>query len=546
MTFGPATAPPVAPPPSRRPPLITNPYVGILGVLIGAGIETLNSRLLSVGLPDLRGAMGFGYDQGSWIPTALGMATMFSGVFVVFLNSLAGPRRILLPAAATFAIVSLLLPFAPNYWVMLGLVTIAGVSSGTFYTLTMTVVLTALPKRLIILGIAGYAAEVIFVVYTATALEGWYIQHLSWRWIFWTAAFVTPLMVICVFYGIPHRARPDHRPSWRGFVYFSVGLGLLVGALDQGERLDWLNSGVIVAMLAAGLLLIGAALKRASQPNPTLNLSFLNQRNIIILSAAVFVFKFAQFAELMLVPAFLGNIQGYRPLQTGQALLWVALPGFAAVGLVAALMIHTNSRLILTIGLTVAAVACWFCAQMDASWAANNFVTMELFMAVGFAGTFAGLVGSIVFGGPRVRGVAQACQRGHIRWLPALHPYLRRCGGCSRHDPLHLGAGAVSFQPAGTSCRNRELAYGRPTADARRRTAAGVHRATASTISRCHHSGRASAGASLHDGDSGWIHPDRMDGGRLSIADAAPEAWQVHVHRSEENAMSRRTSSLGF
>ena len=60
--------------------VITNPYVGILAVFMGAGLATLNSRLLSVGLPDLRGALGFSFDAGSWIPTALNMATMFSGV----------------------------------------------------------------------------------------------------------------------------------------------------------------------------------------------------------------------------------------------------------------------------------------------------------------------------------------------------------------------------------------------------------------------------------------------------------------------------------
>ena len=42
--------------------LATNPYLGILGVFLGAGIATLNSRLLSVGLPDLRGALGLGFD----------------------------------------------------------------------------------------------------------------------------------------------------------------------------------------------------------------------------------------------------------------------------------------------------------------------------------------------------------------------------------------------------------------------------------------------------------------------------------------------------
>src|SRR5215813_5392945 len=118
-TDSPATA--STPPQTERSRLTTNPYVGILGVFLGAGIATLNSRLISVGLPDLRGALSLGFDEASWIPTALNMAMMFSGVFIVFVNSLYGPRRILLPAAAIFTIASVLLPFAPKFWVMLAL-----------------------------------------------------------------------------------------------------------------------------------------------------------------------------------------------------------------------------------------------------------------------------------------------------------------------------------------------------------------------------------------------------------------------------------------
>src|SRR5580700_7032186 len=141
----------------------TNPYVGIAGVFLGAGVATLNARLLSVGLPDLRGAIGLGFDEASWLPTALNMATMFSGVFVVFVNAFFGPRRILLAAAAVFTAVSAILPFAGSYWPMLLLLIVAGLSSGTFYSLTMTFVLTALPRRLIIFGIAAYAADIVFV-----------------------------------------------------------------------------------------------------------------------------------------------------------------------------------------------------------------------------------------------------------------------------------------------------------------------------------------------------------------------------------------------
>src|SRR5215472_17083332 len=134
---------PVEVPEQSSTPLKTSPYVGVFAVFLGAGLATLNSRLLSVGLPDLRGALGFSFDDASWLPTALNMAMMFSGVFVVFVNAFWGPRRILLPMTAVFMVSSLVLPFAPGYDAMLILLVIAGLSSGTFYSLTMTFALTA-------------------------------------------------------------------------------------------------------------------------------------------------------------------------------------------------------------------------------------------------------------------------------------------------------------------------------------------------------------------------------------------------------------------
>ena len=156
--------------------LATNPYVGIVGVFLGATLATLNARLISVGLPDLRGALGLGFDQASWLPTALNMATMFSGLFVVFLSALFGPRRILMPASLVFALSSAVLPFAHGFGGMVALMVVAGLSSGTFYSLTMTFVLNALPKKLIIFGVAAYAADIVFTANVAPALEAWYID----------------------------------------------------------------------------------------------------------------------------------------------------------------------------------------------------------------------------------------------------------------------------------------------------------------------------------------------------------------------------------
>ena len=150
-----------------------NPYVGSLGVFLGAGIATLNGRLITVGLPDLRGALGFGFDEASWIPTAYNMSMMFIGPFSVYLGGLLGARRVLLWSGAIFILCSLLLPFAPNLTVMLCLQVVSGLSSGTFYPLTFSYALRALPVRYIVYAIAVYPLDIIGSTSLAVPLEGY-------------------------------------------------------------------------------------------------------------------------------------------------------------------------------------------------------------------------------------------------------------------------------------------------------------------------------------------------------------------------------------
>ena len=323
---------------------------------------------------------------------------MFSGVFVVFLNAFFGPRRILLPAAAVFTVASVLLPFSPNYWTMIALLVIAGLASGTFYSLTLTFVLTALPKRLIIFGIAAYAADIVFVSNFASMLEGWYVEISPGTGSSGPRRVLTPVMMTCVYFGIPWRPQAGPHPSWRGFAYFSVAprasvrsarsrreAGLAALRHDRGD----VGGGSLSAGGHRGATAVAAESDRGA-------LGFLNRRNTIILAVSIFVFKFGHLATIVLIPSFLGNIQQYRPLDTGRALAWVAVPMFAVVWLVAVLIIHTNSRLILSVGLTATSVAVWVCGHVDSSWAGRNFELVELLLASGFAATYVGLVGSIV------------------------------------------------------------------------------------------------------------------------------------------------------
>jgi MFS transporter, DHA2 family, multidrug resistance protein len=385
-----------------RPTVTTHPLLGVAGVLLGALIATCTGRLMSVGLADIRGALHLGVDEASWINTTFNASMMFIGPFSVYLGGLLGPRRVLLACAWIFTVTSFLIPFCHSLEVVIALLVVAGLSAGTFYPLTLSFVLRNLPMRFVLLGIAMYATDIIFTTDMAQAWESFFVEHLSWRWIFWNGTILTPVMIALVHFGIPWQPLPTPQPghsapNWRGFLYASLGAALLYAALDQGQRLDWFHSSLIIGLGAAGTVLIVAAIVRHFLlPNPLVNFQFLMRKNTLLLALVLISFRFIMLATVVSIPSFLGSVHGFRPLQEASVLAWVALPQFV-LGIAAMdLMRRIDPRLILTAGFGLVGIACLLDARVTSVWAGQNFGISQAVMAVGLALAFNSMVGSIV------------------------------------------------------------------------------------------------------------------------------------------------------
>ena len=378
----------------------TRPLLGILGVVTGAGVVTLTSRMISLGLADFRGVHGFGYDEGAWIGTAFDAGLMFIGPFTVYLGGLMGPRRILLSAAALFTVLLIFLPLVHSYTLVIAMVLLSGLTSGTFYPLTLTFALRNIPLRYLPFTIALYATFVDGAVNIAPSLYGWYRDHLSSNWMFWNSALITPLMMICIFYGIP-KASPAKKsgeaPSFAGFLYASAGLAMLLAACEQGERLDWWRSGVFNALFAGGtFFLLCALVRRLRGPNSLVALPYLLQWNTMLLGSLLFWFRFTLCTTIILVPQALA-IRGFEPDQIGPAIIWSAISLIPLAFTAALLLLHKfDSRLLFAIGLACTAFAAWLNSQYSSTWAAENFYRTELLTGVGQGFAFIGLVGCIV------------------------------------------------------------------------------------------------------------------------------------------------------
>lgn len=387
---------------NTHPVVTTHPLLGVAGVLLGALIATCTGRLTSVGLADIRGALHLGFDEGAWINTAFNAAMMFIGPFSVYLGGLLGPRRVLLACAWIFAVVSFLIPLCHSLEVMIALLIIAGLSAGTFYPLTLSFVLRSLPIRFVLVGIAMYAIDIVFTTDMAQAWESFFIEHLSWRWIFWNGTVLTPIMIALVHFGIPWQPLPQPQPghptpNWRGFLYASLGAALLYTALDQGQRLDWFHSPLILGLVAAGALLILTAIVRHFLlPNPLINFRFLMRRNTLLLAPILISFRFIMLATVVSIPSFLSSVRGFLPLQEAAVLAWVALPQFVLGIAAMALMRRIDPRLILTAGFGLVGVACLLDARVTSVWAGPNFGISQAVMAVGLALAFNSMVGAII------------------------------------------------------------------------------------------------------------------------------------------------------
>jgi MFS transporter, DHA2 family, multidrug resistance protein len=371
------------------------PWLGLVAVLMGAFISTLNGRLSTYGLADIRGAVSAGVDEGAWITTAQTAAQMLITIPAVWMGTAYGPRRVLMGASIAFAIISLLTPYSPNLTTLLTMQFFGGLASGCFIPLTLSFVLLSTPPKYWAFGVAVYAMNLELSLNISASLEGWYVEHHSWRWIFWQNVPLALIMSLCLWRGMaikPITIRPP--ADGFGLLAGGAGLGLIYAALDQGNRLDWLNSGVVWGLMAAGALLLAGFLFNESRiANPLLNLKVVFSDPAPILFLLVAFLRLTITATAFLIPLYLGAVRGYRDLEVGQTLIWIAVPQLLFCPLAALMLRRSDARLVTSIGFIFISVACLMIAyNLTPLWGSDQFLPSCLLQAVGQSFALSGVI----------------------------------------------------------------------------------------------------------------------------------------------------------
>lgn len=371
------------------------PWLGLVAVLMGTFISTLNTRFSSFGLADIRGAVHAGFDEGAWITTAQTSAQMFVTVIAVWMGAAFGPRRVLMGASIAFALISIVTPFSPNLPTLLAMQFLGGLASGFFIPLTLSFILLNTPPRYWPFGIALYALNLELSLNISASLEGWYVDHLSWVWIYWQNVPLAFVMSLCLSRGIPIKRITTPPPAdFYGLVTGGAGLALIYAALDQGNRLDWLNSGLVWALLAAGTLLLASLLVHVLRSErPVLDLKVVLGPPMPSQFLLIAFLRLTILSTSYLIPLFLTTVRGYRAIEVGYSLVWIAAPQLIFCPLAALMLSRSDARLVSSIGFIFISVACLMVAyNLTPIWGSYQFLPSQLLQALGQSFALSGII----------------------------------------------------------------------------------------------------------------------------------------------------------
>ena len=364
------------------------PIFAVGAVLLGAFLANFDSRLFTIALPDLKGALGLTFDEGAWLSTAATASQIMIAPAVAWLATAFGLRRILAIPSLVYALISLAIPLVRDFNVLLVLNVLHGLLLGTFVPATLMIILRNLPTRWWLPAISLYAIRVGFSLNAGISAVGFYVDHVGWQWMYWQDIIIAPLMGLFVYLGTPHEDvnyELVEEADWAGMLLLGLGLAMIYSGLDQGNRLNWLESGTVVALLlSGGFLTLCFFINEAIVRRPWAHANVLFSRNIGFALAVILLYTLTSLSNSSLAPNFLVVVAQLRPEQTGSLFLtYVILPMVVLLPLSIFLMRRFDARLVLVIGLAAFGVAGLLGTQITHDWSLGDFVPMALLHSLG-------------------------------------------------------------------------------------------------------------------------------------------------------------------
>src|SRR5450755_1778733 len=364
-------------------------WISVFAAMIGAFMAILNIQITNASLLNIEGGIGTGVDNGSWISTSYLIGEIIVIPLTDYLSRVFSFRKIMLAHATLFALFSVACAFTHDLPSMIAMRGLQGYFGGVLIPMAFTLVFTKLPKAQQPVGLAMFALAVTFAPAICPSIGGYLTENYGWQTIFFVNVVPTIVMVSALYFTLerqPMQLKLLKEGDWAGIFTMAVGLSAFQPVLEEGNKDDWFASPFILRLAIVALVSLSLFVWiELTVEKPLIRLRLLMQRNFGFGTIAVTLLGFALFGSVYILPAYLGQAQGYNAEQIGAVLAWTGLPQLLLIPLVPKLMQRFDARYIAITGLLIFAYSCFMNTAMSPDYAGDQLLIPNIVRAIGQA-----------------------------------------------------------------------------------------------------------------------------------------------------------------
>ncbi|WP_433337427.1 DHA2 family efflux MFS transporter permease subunit [Spirillospora sp. CA-294931] len=314
----------------------------------GAFVVILDATIVSVALPDIRGALGFSPATLPWVVNAYTLA--FAGLLLLGgrCADVFGRRTMLLAGMAIFTVARLACGLAVTPEMLLVARAVQGAGGALLMPVTLsllTATFTDPARRARMLG--TWSAVGAAGAASGPVLGGVLIQGAGWRWVFFVTVPLGMLIMIVAARELPRQetAGPRPRLDLVGAALATAGLaGVVYGVMRAGVA-GW-ASPEVVGSLAGGAVLLGVLLPHQARwaGDPLVALGIFRLRAVSSGNVVMFLHGLGFFASPILLSLYLQDVHHWSPLRAGLGYLPVGIAMFAGAQAAGPLTVRLGAR----------------------------------------------------------------------------------------------------------------------------------------------------------------------------------------------------------